>query len=230
VGYFNMQKFVARWIATFGEVERVVLSGASAGGFGVGLNYGLLQDSFGEVPVWGLDDSGPPMAEKYLPACLQQLWRETWGLDASLPADCTECRNADGSGMTEVLKYWRRKYAGSHAALVESVHDEVIRLFFSAGNDDCANANNADPIGLFLGTLGGTYDQNEFQAGLMNIRDTYECTHQLATYYVSASGTETLHQQLFRDRFYEAVANGSDVTIADWVTDYLAGKVTHIGP
>jgi hypothetical protein len=150
VGYPNMQKFVARLVPTFRGVERVVLAGASAGGFGAGLNYGLVQDSFAPVPVYVLDDSGPPLSTQYLPACLQKIWRETWALDDALPADCTECRQPDGSGLMNIVDYWQRKYVLARVALVESAHDEVIRLFFSAGNDNCANN---DPILLFLGTL-----------------------------------------------------------------------------
>ena len=129
VGYPNMQKFMARLAPTFRSVERVVLTGASAGGFGAGLNYGLVQDSFAPVPVAVIDDSGPPLSTRYLPACLQKIWRETWGLDDALPSDCTECREPGGSGLMNIVDYWRRKYPLGRVALIESVHDEVIRLF-----------------------------------------------------------------------------------------------------
>ncbi len=229
VGYLNMQKFVARWIATFGKVERVVLTGASAGGFAVGLDFGLVQDSFGSVPVVCIDDSGPPMSSQYIPDCLQKLWRDAWGLDDALPSDCTECTNSAGGGLMNIVQYWRRKYPNPRFALVESVHDEVIRLFFSAGNNSCANAANADPIGLWLGTLGGTYDQNQFQRGLLALRNEFLCTGQMASYYVDAFGVDSLHQQLFRDRFYQAAATGSSTTIAQWVSDFLAGNMTQVG-
>jgi hypothetical protein len=227
VGYPNMQKFVARIVPTFPGIERVVLAGASAGGFGAGLNYGLVQDSFAPVPVVALDDSGPPLATKYLPACLQKIWRDTWGMDDSLPADCTECREADGSGLMNIVDYWRRKYPQARVALVESVHDEVIRLFFSAGNDNCANN---DPILLFLGTLTLTYDPSKFQEGLLDLRARYACSNQFATYYASSLFNDTPHQQIFRDRFYQPIANGSSVTVAQWVSDFLADRMTHIGP
>jgi hypothetical protein len=227
VGYPNMQKFVARIVPTFAGAERVVLAGASAGGFGAGLNYGLVQDTFGQVPVYVLDDSGPPLSTKYLPACLQKIWRDTWGMDDSIPTDCTECRKPDGSGLMEIVDYWRRKYPRGRVAMVESVHDEVIRLFFSAGNDNCANS---DPILLFLGTLTLTYDANKFQEGLLDLRSRYACTNQLATYLVSTLFNDTPHQQIFRDRFYQPIANGSSVTVAQWVSDFLADRMTHIGP
>lgn len=50
------------------------------------------------------------------------------------------------------------------------------------------------------------------------------------TYYVSTPFNDTPHQQIFRDRFYQPVANGSNVTIARWVSDFLAGRMTQIGP
>src|SRR5262249_42792206 len=71
VGHLNMQKFVARLVPTFPTAERVVLTGASAGGFGAGLNFGMVQDSFGSIPVTVLDDSGPPFRGAGIATCLQ---------------------------------------------------------------------------------------------------------------------------------------------------------------
>jgi hypothetical protein len=47
---------------------------------------------------------------------------------------------------------------------------------------------------------------------------------------VSTLFNNTPHQQIFRDRFYQPVANGSTVTVAQWVSDFLADRMTHIGP
>ena len=69
-----------------------------------------------------------------------------------------------------------------------------------------------------------------FQEGLIDLRARYACSQQLATYYVSSLFNNTPHQQVFRDRFYQPVANASTVTIAQWVSDFLADRMTHIGP
>ncbi len=54
-------------------MTKVLLTGISAGGFGAAANYPQVARAFAPVPVYDLDDSGPPGAEDpYLPKCLQQ--------------------------------------------------------------------------------------------------------------------------------------------------------------
>ena len=225
VGYLNMQKFIGRLVPTFTNLDQVVLTGASAGGFGAGLNYGMVQDAFGKVPVAVIDDSGPPFSNMYLAPCLQQQWRTLWGFDASLPSDCTECNAPDGSGLTNIVYYWRRKYPNAKVGLVSSMNDEVIELFFAQGIMDCAsNDPNSLVIGGILGTGGTAYPDSMFEAGLMDLRNTFACTGALATYYIAGAN----HQHIFRNEFFQMLA--ANQTIAGWATDFLNGNMTQIGP
>jgi hypothetical protein len=225
VGYRNMQRFIGRLVPTFPKVDQVVLTGASAGGFGTGLNFGMVQDAFGSVPVLALDDSGPPLGVQYVPACLQKQWRETWGLDAALPSDCEECRNPDGSGLMDIVTYWHHKYTAARVALVSSIHDEVIGLFFGAGLGNCATD---DPNVLVMSNLGKpVYPPDQFYAGLEALRSEYVCTGALSTYYIGGSDAN-LHQHIWRDRFYQAPSGG--FTIAQWTADWLSGKTEQVGP
>jgi len=99
VGYSNMPKIVGHLVPTFGKkVERVVLTGASAGSFGAALNFSMVQDAFGSVRVDPILDSGLPFTDKYMFACMQKRWRAIWGFDASLPSDCKDCFASDGGG------------------------------------------------------------------------------------------------------------------------------------
>src|SRR5262249_29862487 len=96
MGRPNMEKFLNRIVPTFPKATQVLLTGVSAGGFGAASNSYLVQRAFGSVPVTMIDDSGPPMSSMYIPTCLQQKWRTTWGLDGSLLADCgASCPNKD---------------------------------------------------------------------------------------------------------------------------------------
>ncbi|HLK36462.1 MAG TPA: pectin acetylesterase-family hydrolase [Polyangiaceae bacterium] len=225
VGYRNMQKFIGRIVPTFPGLDQVVLAGASAGGFGAGLNYGMVQDAFGSVPVSVIDDSGPPFSLTYLPACLQKEWRDLWGFDAALPSDCAECSASDGSGLTNIVYYWRHKYAQARVGLVSSMDDQVIELFFAQGINNCATN---DPNLLVIGGLfsdGGTvYPNSMFESGLMDLRNTFACTGALATYYINGSN----HQHIFRDEFFQPLSGG--VTMATWATNLVHGTMTQIGP
>jgi hypothetical protein len=185
----------------------------------------MVQDAFGHVPVTAIDDSGPPFSSMYLAPCLQQQWRTLWGFDAALPSDCSECNAPDGSGLTNIVYYWRRKYPNAKVGLISSMDDEVIELFFAQGISDCASN---DPNILVLGSLlmpdGTAYPNSMFEAGLMDLRDTFSCTGALATYYIAGSN----HQHIFRSEFFQTLAGTQ--TLAGWTSDFLSGNLTQIGP
>jgi hypothetical protein len=224
-----MQKFVARWVPTFKDtVKRVILTGSSAGGFGAALNFSMVQDSFGGgVAVDVLDDSGPPFADTFMPVCMQKKWRDLWGLNDALPPDCAECLQTDGGGLVHLSDFLVRKHPAAKIALVSSMQDEIIRLFYSAGNNDCMGFDQADPVGNFLFTLGGTFPADQYTAGLDDLRTTYVPTGRFGTYFLGGSNI-TFHQHIWRARFFDAAAG--TVPIAQWVTDFLGGKVAQVGP
>jgi hypothetical protein len=229
VGGLNMQKFIGHLVPTFPNQTQVLLTGASAGGFGAGLNYGMVQDSFGiAVPVTVLDDSGPPFLTTDLPACIQKQWRELWGFDAALPSDCAECTNADGSGLTDIVKYWHHKYPHARVGLVSTVQDEVMRLFFGSSNNNCAS-NNATMLALGGGLTGAQYT-----TGLQDLLTTYQCTGALATYYIGGMNANfpynSYHQHIFRSEFYTVDTNTGTQTMAQWTADLLAGTLDNVGP
>ncbi|MBM4363078.1 MAG: hypothetical protein FJ104_10385, partial [Deltaproteobacteria bacterium] len=227
VGYRNMQKFVARVVPTFKDrVSQVVLAGSSAGGFGAALNASLVQDNFGEVPVDIVIDSGPPFTDKYMPVCLQQRWRALWGLNDSMPPDCTECRQADGGGMLKLADFLQRKHPNSSIALISSVQDEVIRLFFSTGLKNCASFETADPVAITLGQIDPLVyiPGADYTAALTELRGLYQSTGRFATYYLGGQ----FHEHLFRQRFFEPAAGGK--TIAAFLSDFIAGNNAQVGP
>jgi hypothetical protein len=228
VGYRNMQKFIGHLVPTFPNLTQVLLTGASAGGFGAGLNYGMVQDSFGTVPVTVLDDSGPPFLTADLPACIQKQWRDVWGFDAALPSDCAECTNADGSGLTDIIKYWHHKYPHARVGLVSTVQDEVMRLFFGSGDNNCAT-NNASALSLSGGLPGAQYT-----TGLQDFVTAYQCTGALATYYIGGTNPNfpnpSYHQHIFRSEFYTVDTDSGNETMAQWTADLLSGKLEIEGP
>ena len=142
-GYYNVQAYLRRLIATFPAAKKVLLTGVSAGGFGAGFNFDQVQEAFGQrTRVYLLDDSGPPMSTAQMTPCLQERWRTAWSLDDIMPppALCPGCRNPRGDlGMMAMLGYLAKKYPTRRLALISAVHDGVIREFFGYGQDDCKN-------------------------------------------------------------------------------------------
>lgn len=241
VGYRNMQKFVSRLVPTFHNVSQVILTGSSAGGLGAGINYGMVQDSFGTIPVTVIDDSFPPFVGGLIPTCLQAIIRPMWGLDQVIPADCTEC-----SDLVNIVPYWHHKYPNAKFGMVSSIHDQIIRLFLAAGQPQPgggAACSQLDPnilSGLaFQGSDPPAFDGGMYANGLTALRDTYTCTKALSSYLIGTgdpdasdmNGTiDTLHEHIFRDRFYDLLAGPGQPTLAAWTADFINGKLTQVGP
>jgi hypothetical protein len=86
VGGRNMEAYLARLVPTFAGVERVVLSGVSAGGFGATLNWWRVQNAFSQARVDLWDDAGllvDPNDSRWVDMQAQ------WG--AVLPPACAAC-------------------------------------------------------------------------------------------------------------------------------------------
>ena len=241
VGHTNMVAFIGRIVPTFAsKVTQVVLTGASAGGLGAGLNYGMVQDAFGNVPVTLVDDSFPPFTgNDYITPCLQQIVLPLWGLAATLPSDCAECSDPNG-GLVNIVPYWLHKYPKIHLGLVSSLHDQIIRLFLAAGQNNCTDTDPNLLSGLALeGADPPAVDAGMYENGLDALRTTYVCTGNISSYYIGlgdpdasdSNGTiDTLHQHIFRPRFYDPLAGPGQPTLAQWMGDVVAGKVEQIGP
>jgi len=231
VGYRNMRLFLERLVPTFTGLDQIVLAGASAGGIGAALNLGVVQDSFGAgIPITVLDDSGPPSDETSpWPPCLQKAWRTTWGFDGSIPSDCAECSAADGSGLNKIVDYWHHKYPKDRVGLLSTTQDQVIRLFYGAGDNNC-QTNDANTLVL----SGGGVSTSAYEANLDAVIAKYACTGDVATYLIGPSSNypdATLHQHIFRGaEFFKALTSDGQMTLAQWTTDLVAGKMDREGP
>jgi hypothetical protein len=227
----NVKKVIARLAGTFKkDLKRFVAGGSSAGGYGAGINFGYLQDTFPDAQGSVILDASPPFTNDYVPTCLQKRWRETWGIDAHYPSDCTtECKNAEGGNLFGIVDYWRRKYPRGTVSLISGIHDEIIRLFFSLGNDNCANYQ-LDPEVLFIGSAGQTYDPDKFAMGLQQLRAKYVDTNRVSSYFMDGFPNATAHQCLFRSRFYEKAAGDGKPTVAQFIKQFIDGSMTQVGP
>jgi hypothetical protein len=206
VGYLNMQKFLGRIIPTFQDADQVLLAGVSAGGVGAVLNYPQTQDGFGDIPVYVLDDSGPAFADAYMAPCMQQAWRDLWGFDDIIPPDCGDrCFQEDGGGLVNLLRYAAEKYPNLRGGLISTLEDEIIRLFYGNGNNDCTP------------NLLEAYPADTYTAALRNLRDEW-LPPGVGTYYMSGA----LHQHVFRDRFYGHEVDG--MSQADFLAAILDGS------
>jgi hypothetical protein len=221
VGYVNMTRFLARLAPTFKTATKVLLTGISAGGFGAAANYPQTARAFPNIPVYDLDDSGPPMADPYAAKCLQTEWANIWGFDKTVFADC----GADCPDHTEytidATIHTARLFPHIPFGLVEDTADSVITLFYGFGANNCAST--------FIPTA---LSATQFTAGLMDSRA------KLAAAGVTNVGgfifPGMTHTSLGGSSTYDSVSAGSEggtTKLSDWVTTLVNyGKATNVGP
>src|SRR4029078_10880988 len=127
VCYTNVTQYLSRIVPTFPDMQRVLLTGQSAGGFGAALDYVQVSRAFGTVPVDLLDDSGPLMANPYLAACLETNIANLFGLTKTvIGQDCgTDCTDVGN----DLALYWAhlpKTYPNSRFGFIDSTADSVI--------------------------------------------------------------------------------------------------------
>lgn len=214
-GYANHTAFLERWVPSFPS-DTVILSGASAGGFGAAVNFAQTQRAFGDTPVVLVDDSGPPMSSAVFPPCLQTLWRTVWGLEDTMLAECgADCTNPDDF-VEDLFAHTRKEFPDMRGGLFSSVGDQTIRAFagygWSGGHNMCDSIPS--PVSAPV-----------FQAGLEEIRTTAMAAGAgFGTFYVPGSG----HTILRSGNVYTTMAGGKTVTA--WIAELLTGTASHVGP
>lgn len=121
-GARNIQEYLERLVPTFEGVDRVIISGSSAGGFGAGLTWPVFQEAFGDTRVDVLDDSGPPINPS---EGLWEQWVEVWNMQ--FPADCIGCE----TGAVGVVDYFRAElFDRGRFGLISYHTDLIIGGFF----------------------------------------------------------------------------------------------------
>jgi len=211
VGYRNFGLDLERIGPTFADPSHVLVTGISAGGYGAAYNYDRIATAYGyaDIPVTLLDDSGPPMSDDYIPACLQDRWRDLWSLDDTLPAGCAGCFDSGGWALP-MTQYVRAQHPEQTFGLLSNLRDGTIRTFLSAGLNDCAG-------GLYLGA--------DYEAGLVELRDDILGGDPgFGTYYVQGIG----HTFLPFGSYESTQVSG--VYLVDWIDSLLQGNAMHVAP
>jgi cysteine-rich repeat protein len=222
-GYTNITKYLQQWVPTFAGAENVLLTGISAGGFGSGLNAIQVADAFGPGPqMIVIDDSGPPLSNDVIPPCLQQGFRDVWGLDGTILAACGAACADPNDFASGTLDHVLEKYPDMRFGLFSNTADTVIRTFmgFGWGNgeyDKCDGIASSVPAAVY-------------EDGLLALRDQHGGA--AATYYIGQ--TQVLynfgqgHTVLRSPSFWTTVIDG--VQLSDWVGGVIKGEVQHVGP
>jgi Pectinacetylesterase len=203
-GFANLSRAATLVAGQLDGIERVLLVGQSAGGFGATLDFDMVQRIFGDVPVDLLDDSGPPLPDAYMTPCLQTIFRDAWNLDATVPADCAACAGADGGGLVNLVGFLAEKYPASRFGMVSSLADRTIRGVYGTGYPDCE-----DP--------GGPMPAEAFAAGVAELRDDV-----MAPLANAAAFTIDSDQHVWTQRPLGEI-EVSGTTLGSWIGQLVSG-------
>jgi cysteine-rich repeat protein len=214
-GYSNITAFLERWVPSF-DVDGVLLTGSSAGGFGAAVNYAQAQRAFGSTPVALIDDSGPPMSAEVFPPCLQTLWRTTWGLDKTLLEECGADCDDPNTFIADMFDHLRKEFPDLRGGLFSSLGDQTIRAFagygWSGGYNMCKDVPNAVTAQVY-------------QTGLNELRSRAMAGGPgFGTYFVTGNS----HTILRGSNFYATKIG--EMPLTTWIESTLAGSTSHVGP
>ncbi len=220
-GYRNIARDLEAVVPAFPRVTRVLWTGISAGGFGSALTAPMAIRAFGPSRrMVLLDDSGPPLGNDVIPPCLQQIFRDVWGLDDTFLAECgADCPNHNdfASGGIAHLEH---AFPSTTVALFSNTADTVIRAFMGFGwGNGSANNCGGIPISVPAGAYTG---------GLLALRARYGDRASFFFNGVTGAGFGLGHTTLRGPSFYVTSVGGT--TVAQWVGDVLAGRISQVGP
>lgn len=224
VGYNNTMLMLPLIKQAFPSPKQVLVTGVSAGGMATLVHYDNMRETFKGADVLAISDSGIPFRDQWMAVCLQKNWRAMWGMNNWLPKDCSNCFRSDGGGLVEGLGgfIFKQKYKGQFlGGGVSTKQDQIIKLFFGMGNDNCTASSTINGVGAFF-TL-SSLPPEVFPAGLKDFIENVAGKDQVGSYIMEGD----LHQHIFRPRFYEQ--NGVGITLADWVGKILKHEAVHVG-
>src|SRR5262249_50730003 len=117
-----------------------------------------------DAQITMIDDAGTPMADDWLAPCLQQRWRESWGIDQTFLAPCgSACLDdPNGGGIIEMIAHFQTDLPDVNIAFISSTEDATMRQFYAYGYDDCAM------IDVLMPPL---YPAADYTAGLVDLRE-----------------------------------------------------------
>lgn len=133
-GAANVQAYLARLSQTFPGPRRIWLTGTSAGGYGVQLNYHRFAAAFPQAEVHGLSDSAQ-MINPSQPQLLAD-WLSAWNV--SEPPGCTGCIQ----NFNLIPSWLSRTYPNRRFALLAYTRDNVLSQFFQMGYPEFEAATN----------------------------------------------------------------------------------------
>jgi hypothetical protein len=133
-GRTNAQAYAAELARRFPTVQRVILLGLSAGGYGAMFDHDVFAARFPTARVDVLADGAPLVPPQN---GLYGQWQTNWSL--ALPDGCVDC----ATDLDGVIRHLRNTRRADRFALVSTDNDEVVRNYFGYGGASLVGPVNA---------------------------------------------------------------------------------------
>jgi pectinacetylesterase len=125
-GRSNVIAYLRRLVATFPHPSKIVVTGASAGGFGATFDYDLYRAAFPQAKGYLLDDSGPHLEGNSIPQTIRDSMFPNWGLSATLTPVCPNCP----ADLSNVFRMNIAGHGQDRMALISYLQDMTIAQYF----------------------------------------------------------------------------------------------------
>ena len=206
VGYRNLQNDLKLLAPFFHKAEDVALMGASAGGFGVLINYPQVVEAFGGRSIAALVDSAPIIPESAIrTSCFQRKLIETF--DLQLPARCPGCADPSKGGLIRLYSHLSQTYPRGRFAFASADADLAGVVLYDSESRACGGAG----VNIF-----------NYRFSLYVLRDKY-IGHEWATFLPGGiQHTMTQSDALFLQRKFRGVS------AAEWLGKINSKTPLHI--
>ena len=206
VGHRNVQSILKILAAHFQDADDVALAGASAGGFGVLINYPQVVEAFGGRSVAALVDSAPIIPDSAIrTSCFQRKVIKTF--DLQLPDRCPECADPSKGGLLNLYRYLSQTYPRGRYAFASADADLAGVVLYNDESRACGGAG----VNIF-----------NYRFSLYALRDKY-IGHKWATFLPSGvQHTMTQSDALFLERKFQGFS------AAEWLSRINNKTPSHI--
>ena len=190
VGYRNIQNNLKVLAPYFQGAKDVALMGASAGGFGVLINYPQVVEAFGGRSVAALVDSAPIIPESAIKtSCFERKLIDTFQLQ--LPERCPQCSEPAAGGLIGIYDYLSQTYPQGRFAFASADADLAGVILYNRESRACGGAG----VNIF-----------NYRFSLYALRDKY-IGHEWATFLPGGvQHTMTQSDALFLNRKVRGVS------------------------
>ena len=208
VGHRNVQNILNMVAPYFQDAEDVALVGASAGGFGVLINYPQVVDAFGGRSVAALVDSAPIIPESAIrTSCFQRKVISTF--DLQLPARCPECADPAKGGLLNLYGYLSDTYPRGRYAFASADADLAGVILYNDESRACGGVG----VNIF-----------NYRSSLYVLRDKH-IGHEWATFLPGGlQHTMTQSDALFLERKFRGLS------AAEWLGRINNQTPSHVPP